>query len=394
MRPRFFHAAAVVLVLCGLGFAVAAADSGAPVQVSQNAEAGGEDLPRGPATAVAASGRQLVVWTQDDQLDRDSVWGRIVDAQGAAVGSPFRISDAGTAGNPAVAARGRRDEFLVTWQDAPPGGFRLVGRRVGADGGLLDEVFVVAASGQRPALVYGAKRGEFMVAWHDFVAGTANVYGARLPAESSETPKRFQISGRSDFNQTLADVAYDKHTGRYLVGWGGGRIRLLPAQPGGRRRPVRQVSETGGGPELAYNAREREYVALLAAGDRSAVRQIRPNGVAYGKQGRLPRSPFRGIFPWDLVSLDDAGYMVIFDGETNPEQPDPGVYARRIGRDLKISRLRTVSSEEPGMSGMVGALAYSRSQQRARAVWLQGETDDPNAPPKSRSAWEVFARGL
>lgn len=392
MRLRLAYIAAT-LALFGIGLAVAMAGPGTAIQVSDNASTGDEYIPRGPATAVVRSGRQLVVWTQDDQLNRDSVWGRIVDTDGAAIGEPFQISASGTARTPAVAARGRRDEFLVTWTDAPATSFRIVARQIDRDGNLRGQEFVMAETGQYPALVYGGRRSEFMVVWHDFNQGAARVYGARLPAGSSETPAPFRISS-GDSEGALADVAYDKRTGRYLVGWGGGFVRLLPAEPGGRRGPVRRVSETGGGPELAYNASEREYVALLAAGDRSVVRQIRPDGTAYGEQRRLPRSPFRRIFPWDLASIEDGGYMVVFDGETNPEEPNPSVYARRIGRDLKIHRLRSVSSEEPGVSGTMGVLAYSRAQERARVVWLQGQEDQRNPPPGPRPPWEVFTRGL
>ncbi len=82
-------------------------------------------------------GRFLAVW-EDERLDGGNIYGREVNADGAARGTPFVISGAASAqGQPALAYDNVGQQYLVTWQDRRSGssldiyGARVIPQLVG-----------------------------------------------------------------------------------------------------------------------------------------------------------------------------------------------------------------------------------------------------------------------
>jgi hypothetical protein len=413
-RPR--HRSPIrILVLVAVGLAaVAALALGASpevaVQVSENENSDGPA--RRAVTAVTASGQQLVVWHQED-YGKSELWGRIVDEQGAVVGEPFPVSRPGAyALNPAVTTRGRRNEFLVAWDGSIPGkGGGIVARRFSGEGTPLGEEFLLAeGSAQEPALAYGGRRREFVVVWSGAYPVDAVVYGARLPAGTTSTPEPFRIAeGDSDrFRFEYVSLAYDSRTGRYLTGWdetdtrandftiteSHSFVRTLPANAGERlgriHRLPRSKDDTSGYPELVYNRKKHEYVALFSG---SRLRRVDANGRPYGRElgeGYRRGTGLGSVRVEDVTVRPEGGYIVLFSGQF-AEEGERHLYVRRVSPALKLRKwTRFVAQNAHAYDG---SLAYSRVQERTRAIWLQGESEPP-PDPQSYPGWEIWTRGL
>jgi hypothetical protein len=392
-----------------------------------------------PKTALTAHGRQLVTWLQaTGDAGRDELWGRVVEADGRSMGQEFQISRAAAQGLPVtvgesmVAARGRRDEFLVVWtQRIGNSAYRhLAARRLDGSGRPLSDEFAVASPDRfsrlgGPKLAYGARRREFLIVWRalDATRGSEaaevgdEIYGTRLPAGSSQTPPDFRLSsmGSGPNDQVGAvtpAVAYNSRRGDYLVAWEGGDeslnqngikqdavfARTLPAAPRGRLGRTRRVSGFDSPPsvllfpDVAFNRQTREYLTTWATpwSSRSRVyaRRIHPDGRPYGGEAYVAGArPLASAALPDVEPAPDGHYEFVFTGALDPDEDhDAAIYTRRLGPKLKRGRLRTVTSRGEGALATWPAITYSTAQARFRAVWLE-EVERPYN-------YEVFTRGL
>ena len=408
MSRRIFIAIAALAAYAATAVALAAPASD-PVQVSVNAHGGRGAKPKQATAAVTRSGRQLVVWLQDDDPDGSVIWGRVISAGGSPVGGPFQIAGPNpNALAPAVAVRGRRDEFLVAWNESDFETRRVVARRFDGDGNPVGDRFTFSEAGQDPAIAYGGKRKEFVVVWREFTADGSRIYGTTLPAGDSTASESAPVSrdGSGVIDEYAPAVAYDSRTGRWLVAWTrAGRsqstalARILPQNPNEPRGRQRRLAKPGSGstslPQVTYNRRAREYLATWSAVG-SAVRRVHSDGRPYGPEVRLREgTPFKGVLVADIAAAADGHYEILFSGDEDPDVP-PGdaVFARRLGAELKLGRrLQRVSSSDRRTSASGHAIVYSRANERFRAVWVEGTNadNDPNYPPPD---WEVWTRVL
>jgi len=409
----------LVRILCVAGGLVALSATlalgTAPEDVVQVSENGNSDYPaRRAVTAVTASGQQLVVWQQED-YGKSELWGRVVDKNGVVLGEPFPVSRPHTYSlNPAVAVRGRRNEFLVAWEewfaDGGVNGRRVVVRRFGGNGSPLDEGFVLANGGKEPALAYGGRRKEFVVVWSGSERGhVAEVHGARLPAGTTSTPEPFRIArgDSTDFYFTNASLAFDSRTGRYLVGWeevytraeftiteSDAFVRTLPADPGERLGRIHRLSRSkedpSGYPNLIYNRKKREYLALFSG---THLRRVNAEGRPYGRElaeGYRRDTGVHNVRLEDVNARPQGGYVVLFEGRYVIEG-DPNLYARRVSSKLELRNGTELVAEKA--VGYDGSLAYSREQARTRAMWLQVTSDVPR-DGSGYIGWEIWTKGL
>jgi len=344
----------------------------------------------------------------------------MIRADGTVEGVQFEISRPRLDGEPvnavapAVAPRGRRNEFLVVWtQDdlADNGGERseVYGRRIAASGVPLSEPFVVAARDRfdqvgSAAVAYGGARREFVVVWSGAsTSGGSAIHGARVPGGTSRVGEAFGVSpprfgDTSDFGPNDPTIAYDSRAGYYLVGWEGrtaelpsGRtevyVRLLKRAPNqlGRTRRVSGFTTAGRlllRPDLAYNRRADEYVLAWSPGEGDEqnifARRIGPAGRPRGPETEIGIDT--GWAP-DIAVAPDGHYLLAFQHGVDTTS----VHRRRIGRQLTAGRLRQVSTTAP--AGLP-SVAYSKAADRFVAVWLQA------VPPDQDQNYEAFARQL
>lgn len=412
---RFAASLGVGLAVLVVGPAVPSADSS--VEVSS-----GQGLPiAGLETAGARSGRQLVVWEQTagGVNDPRQVWGRAIGADGDPVGSAFRVSRAtvdGTpveAGAPAVAARGRRDEFLVVWgQRIGESNGNLVGRRFAADGTPISDEFPLTRASQfaaagGPAIAYGARRREFVIAWSALPPRVGSgptetapeVYAARLRDGRAGTPasRRISLMGgdTSDkYGGAGPAVAYNAQRGSYLVAWDGEHpqndghapfARTLSGDPRGRLGPVRRLSAPdsfeGVDPDVAFNPAAREYavtwtVERFRPDARVYARRVRPSGRPRGDEVKVaPDGSFGDAGSADIEARAARGYQVVYDF-SDAEFGDREVFAGRLGSSLRLRRAHRIAGGEQG-GGSAGQpdLAVVSPDRDFRVVWFERIAD-------------------
>ena len=400
MRRRI-EIAIAALAPCAVAGVALAATPGERVQVSVNAHGGRGVSPKEPAAAVTRSGRQLVVWVQDDNPDGSVVWGRVIGVDGAPVGGPFEIAGPNpNARDPAVAVRGRRDEFLVAWSESDFQTRRVMARRFDGEGDPLGEAFTLSEAALDPAVAYGGKRREFVVVWREFTPGGSRIYGARVPGGRSSRTEPAVVSrgGGSEVAESAPDVTYDSREGRWLVAWernGTVLARILHANPGtplGRqRRLAKRGSPRSAVPRITYNSHAREYLATwFAAGSR--IRRLQADGHAYGQEIEVKGgASFETVGVGDIAAAPDGHYEILLNGDDDTQQP-PGsaVLTRRLGVDLKLGRrLQRVSRSDRSISAAGHAIVYSRANDRFRAVWVEGRTpsNEPNEPASNLEVW-------
>ncbi|MGH2837170.1 MAG: hypothetical protein ACRDJY_02340 [Thermoleophilaceae bacterium] len=390
-----------------------------------------------PAIGVAESGRELVTWAAaapNDSSDR-RLWARYVGKDGRPDGTEFPISALSTDANrvyawdSAIAARGKRDEFLVVWDQEPVGsGYRdeIVARRFDGRGNALSEQFTVSppedfASASDPEVVYDPKNRQFLVVWAGTISeGVSEIYASRIPAGASRalapiavsqhgTPTD-QVGGRSP------SVAYDTKRHRYLIGWSarfsdeyerqfsrrdvyarslavGARLSL------GKRRQISGPTSAIR-PGLAYSERADEYVAMWSAFGiedlRVLGRRLLPSGRPIGERALIAEES------WDAHAVNveprrRGGYLVAFQSN-EIEGNGSTVYSVPVSATLEPGALARVATAEG--SSRQPDLAYSDAKSRFRVAWIQGPDSpndpyyNPNSPPQPPASPNVFVRSL
>jgi uncharacterized repeat protein (TIGR01451 family) len=273
---------------------------------------------RDPALAYNATADQyLVVWSADEAGsglvdDEFEIYGQVLAANGAAVGSRFRVSNTGPTGdpdfdalNPAVAYNSVSAEYLVVWQgdgdSAPPvdNTVEIFGRRVSALGAPLGtSPFRISDMGtdgdvdfraQDPALTHNATTNEYLVVWEGvddapgLAAGEVEIFGQRLAASGAESGANdFRISdmgpdGDASYAADHPALAWNSLDNTYLVVWSGddgGELEVYGQRldHGGTEIGVNdfRISHMGADGQSAYKTCGAE-VAYVAARDHYLV---------------------------------------------------------------------------------------------------------------------------
>jgi hypothetical protein len=422
----------LVAVAAFAGLAGVAESARGPAVQLTSGENAAVPQPVATGTAVTRSGRQLVLWSAAASDGANArVWGRVVEPGGAPAGERFAVSGARPDGTPvsasggAVAARGRRNEFLVTWiEESDDGsvGVRLMARRFTSAGGALAQPFVVA-SGPRfldvggGAVAYGGGRQEFVVVFRGREQAGYASYAARVRAGSATVSKAVRISS---YRKTLLEssgvssVAYDLRADRFLATWAGltGEVtgnadrdvyaRTLPGASSGRLGQTWRISppatsgELSIGPDVAYNHVEREFAATWTGGsafedEAIYARRIGPDGRPRGPAPLVDGGDFDGASHARIEAAPGGHYLVTYN-RSGPREDDQTVLARRVGPSLKVRAPRSVPTSLAERA-TAGGVAYSFAARRFVVTWAETRErreDDTAPPPK----YDIFARGL
>jgi Ca2+-binding RTX toxin-like protein len=192
----------------------------------------------------------LVVWEADD-LPTDNefeIFGQLVSANGAKLGSEFRISSVRTDGDatrgafdPTVAYNPAANEYLVSWEAddlATNEEFEIFGQRLSATGAEVGEDdFRISEAGPDgdatrnafdPAVAYNPAANEYLVSWEADDLATDEefeIFGQRLSATGVQVgADDFRISeagpnGDATRGAFETAIAYNSKANEYLVSW-------------------------------------------------------------------------------------------------------------------------------------------------------------------------------
>jgi hypothetical protein len=187
-----------------------------------------------PAVACSPAGDFVVVWDGGEQDgDGYGIFAQRIDADGAKVGSEFRVNSGTDGGQqlPAVASAGNGD-FVVVWEsydDQDGDGYGIFGQRFTGDGTPNGEEFRVNAAtmfSQEKAAICAAPAGDFTVAWSSPDEDGSGVFtrsfdAAGAPVGSGDVRVNTFTAGEqgalSDEGHVLAVAGADD--GRFLVAW-------------------------------------------------------------------------------------------------------------------------------------------------------------------------------
>jgi Ca2+-binding RTX toxin-like protein len=259
----------------------------------------------------------LVVWRADDlaTAGEREIFGQLMDANGAKLGSEFRISTVGTDGDaerdaiePAIAYNSKANEYLVTWQAddlATDEEFEIFGQRLSATGAAVGaDDFRISEAGPNgdanrevfdPAIAYNPTVNEYLVSWEADDLATNNefeIFGQRLSATGTAVgADDFRISevgtdGDANRSAFRPAIAYNSKANEYLVSWDaddlatdgeveifGQRLSATGAAVGADDFRISSAGTDGDAerdaiePAIAYNPTANEYLLSWRADD-------------------------------------------------------------------------------------------------------------------------------
>ncbi len=168
-----------------------------------------------PAVAYnTPAGEFLVVWRNGSD-----VVGQRYLATGQPLGELFDVSDTGgTHSYPSVAYSLIGDCYLVVWQDNRNGDYDIYGQLVDAGGALLGSNFYIyTGNGNQERPDVGSDGTNFLVAWHgNYQDDSTEVFG-RVVADYGEPGPVIQIATDGGTTRHYPAVAYNAWAGEYLV---------------------------------------------------------------------------------------------------------------------------------------------------------------------------------
>lgn len=415
-----------------IAVAIANGADSAPLQVSQGSEeASPIARPMGRSVGAAPDGRVLVTWGQaTGDGGQYRVWGRVIGKNGAPEGGQFPITPlsedgkAVSSGGAGVVARGRRNEFLLTWAqttgDSPAQ--TLVARRYRSDGTPVAPEFVLARNVGEASVVFGARRGEYLVAWTGQRDGV--VRAARLRAGTSKLAHRVRVpvsvrDNASDPDPFAVTSAYDSARGTYFLAWSAKcgctgfdsdyavYGRTIPKNSGRRLGRIRRLSRPGLTlPALEFSPARREF--LLATtfrhnGDDAVwLARVDGRGRRVGPE-KLVAGPGTGgsLFSASLPVLTVAprgSTVVAFRGRVSDEDNQGHwLHYRRVNKNLtKLGPLGRISTGDLRTQADSAVVTYSAARGDFPVVWSQGLAPEPTPPASNDEAayprHEVFLR--
>jgi hypothetical protein len=279
-----------------------------------------------PAVAYnSADNEYLVVWSGADTIG-GGIFGQRVSATGAEIGAnDFRLSDVGPNGHfgfSAVAYNSADNEYLVVWPgDDGTGGlvddeFEIFGQRVNAATGTQIGTDLrlsdMGPDGDAhydasfPAVAYNSAEDEYLVVWEGdddtggLVDGEDEIFGQRVDAATGTEvgTNDFRLSdmgpdGDANYGADFPAVAYNDTNNEYLVVWYGDddtgglvdeeyeiygqRVSATGAEIGANdfrlsdMGPDGDTNYAGGGPAVAYNSADNDYLVVWLGADTLGV---------------------------------------------------------------------------------------------------------------------------
>lgn len=358
------------------------------------------------------AGQYLVVW-QDGRnkfYEGWNIYGVRVGADGAPIGSEFRISVPTSETDqvrPAVAWNGEANEYLVVWEDYRLGetrGADVYGRRIRADGVPASGDFRISgATGMSdqggPALAWNGEANEYLVVWEDYRAQdtrSADIYGRLLgPTGTALTPDR-RLSAITTWSGQIAPaVVYNATADEYFVVWEDWRSDLSGGSIFGRRvtaagaalgRDLRVSSAAGNmslQPALAWNATANEYFVVWEDQRNLDARNIDVFGRRLNGADATPLERERAlsgasaladdIAPSVAWSVASNEYLVAWQDARALDSRGLEVYGRRVGSDgrPKLGDFR-LSGPPATLDETECAVAWGSSADTFLVVWRDG----------------------
>jgi hypothetical protein len=367
----------------------------------------------GPAVAYNSTNNQyLVVWDGDDNtgglVDEEyEVFGQRVDAaSGAEIGADFRLSDMGPDGNanydadrPAVAYNSTNNQYLVVWEgddDTAPlvnGEQEVFGQRVnGATGAEIGGDFRlsdmgpdgdVGYVGAGPAVAYNSTDNQYLVVW----AGDDNTF----PLVNDE----FEVFGQRVEAATGAEIGDD--------------FRLSDMGPNGN------VNYGAGGPAVAYNRTNNEYLVVWQGDDNTpplvdgeheifGQRVDGATGAEIGADLRLTdvgpdgNASYDAFSPAVTYNSVNNEYMVVWYGDDDTAPLVDGeyeIFGQRVngatGAEIGANDFRLSDMGPDGDTSYVArypAVACNSTNNEYLVVWRS----DDNTPPLVKGEFEIFGQ--
>jgi hypothetical protein len=178
-----------------------------------------------PVVASNGSGRSVVVWMDENDGSDSGISGQIYDAAGDPVGGqlPINAHTTGSQGSPSV-SMDESGAFVVTWVTAPSGSGSedIVARRFTNAGVPMEPEFQVngsAAGHQYRPAVATDHDGGFVVAWTGPGDGSGyGVFARRFDSAGAAIGEEFQVNTYTTGDQKIPGVAMDTR-GDFVVVW-------------------------------------------------------------------------------------------------------------------------------------------------------------------------------
>ena len=371
LRALMALAGAILLTL-----AVAAAKApayepvGAELRVSTTGSEGDATRDGGvPATTYNPVANEfLVVWHADaGSADEEyEVFGQRLSAGGAELGPDFRISSAGSDGDPAFDAAGpavafnpAANEYLVTWQadGLADEDIDIFGQRVSAAGAEIGGDFQISNSGGFPAsgfstaLAYNPTSNEYLVTWSGDPLATDNefeIFGQRLSSTAAELGSDFRISnvgadGDASRDAILPALAYGSATGEFLVTWQGDGLATDDEDE------IFGQRVSAGGAQLGSDFRISD---VGTDGDASR----------FAARPAVAHDPLAGDFlvTWEGEGLATDGEVEIFGQRVSPA-------GTQVGGDLRISE--TGADGDPSRGAVLPTVEFNPTGGEYLVTW-------------------------
>jgi Ca2+-binding RTX toxin-like protein len=304
------------------------------------------DASRPAVTYDSRANEYLVVWEADDLATDDEfeIFGQLLSASGAEIGSDFQISNIGAGGGvgpegfePAVSYNAADDDFLVVWEGGGllnPSKVEIFGQILDADGAESGSAFRVSKTGGdgdatrnavEPALAYDSAANDYLVTWG--ASGLVNaakfeITGQLISATGTKIGLDFRISHTGDDGDGQRDalrpaIAYDPKTDEYLVVWAGNSF----ADPNKSEISGQFVSASG----IAIGSNSR----ISTTGSDDGAREASEPAIAYNSVAN------EFLVTWTADGLPIAGEFEIFGQQLSSagEKLDSPVRISTTGSD-------------------------------------------------------------
>ncbi len=259
-----------------------------------------------PDVAMDANGNFIVVWSGSDINGYTTVYGRLFDSTGKALGSQFLVAPTMTTiqQQPSV-ARDVKGDFAVTWTRYNQVGDKygnIVGRFFDSTGKPITGEFAVSTTLTRSnefSDVAIADNGNIAVTWQSqsATADGWDIYGQRISAAGSKLGGEFRVNNSTSNIQISPHISADA-TGNYVIVW---------------QSYLQDGSD--------YGVYARRYSAAGAALD--------------GNEVRINETVLNRQYQPDVAVARSGGYTIVWTafGQDDLITKDYGIYARMYNAD-------------------------------------------------------------
>ena len=340
--------------------------------------------------------RYLMVFFKHDLISRDyNLYGRLVDTNGAYIGSEFSIRTSRDVGGdynfkPNVAFDSTNKVYLVVWNESALYDsaitWDIYGQKISADGSAIGEPFAITdlsdnKSQTAPFIAFDDVNNKFMVAYrynidtnpyHDDIYGRFVNIGGADPVVSSD----IVIYHDDYYSQSLNDAVFN-----------GSNKFLLPVQTY-RNAYIMEVDNTTGnistgisfgstahGISLAYDDANNRLLAVWAAGTRIYGRYINQDGSADGIA--FPLSDDFDGNGYVSAAFAEGNFYVVWEDEQYYNDYDSYVNIAAKKIDAATKTLSDQINVTEG-SNQAQAPFICGGNNSALAAWTMNHEDVPN----------------